>query len=228
MKKVSLLSMTAAFAVGSVAAAQGNAFLGFDGIIGNYNDGVSDYTIIEMFAVYDAGSGTITGLNTFEMDVFTSDGLGFNQSDTAFGTGGSFNPASTVDIPGFANSLIDSYVAMGAGAVALDPGFGDGSGTTVPSGAGWYNGNPAVPATASPFTGEVDGLNGVGIRLGQFVVDSQRVVGDWTFTFSGQMGSSDSSGEVFFGSDSFVYAVPAPGALALLGLGGLVARRRRA
>ena len=148
-----------------------------------------------MFAVYDAGSGTI-GLNTFEMDVFTSDGLGFNQSDTAFGTGGSFNPASTVDIPGFANSLIDSYVAMGAGAVALDPGFGDGSGTFVPSGAGWYNGNPAVPATA-PFTGEVDGLDGVGIRLGQFVVDSQRVVGDWTFTFSGQMGSSDSSGEVF-------------------------------
>ena len=175
--------------------------------------------------MYDAGSGTITGLNTFEMDVFTSDGLGFNQSDTAFGT----VPSTPLrrSTSGFA-TLIDSYVAMGDGAVALDPGFGDGSGTFVPSGAGWYNGNPAVPATASPFTGEVDGLDGVGIRLGQFVVDSQRVVGDWTFTFSGQMGSSDSSGEVFFGSDSFVYAVPAPGALALLGLGGLVARRRRA
>ena len=48
------------------------------------------------------------------------------------------------------------------------------------------------------------------------------------FTFDAEFGGKDAAGDVFFGEGSYVYDVPAPGALALLGLGGLAARRRRA
>ena len=47
------------------------------------------------------------------------------------------------------------------------------------------------------------------------------------FSFSAEMGSKDGNGDVFFGDSTYVWDVPAPGALALLGLGGLAARRRR-
>jgi MYXO-CTERM domain-containing protein len=48
------------------------------------------------------------------------------------------------------------------------------------------------------------------------------------FTFEAEIGYNTGAGtEVFFGAGIFT-TVPAPGALALLGLGGLIARRRRA
>ena len=59
--------------------------------------------------------------------------------------------------------------------------------------------------------------------IGQFVF-----AGDLVFSFDAEMGANTGAGsEVVFGADVYTLPVPAPGALALLGLGGLVARRRR-
>ena len=60
--------------------------------------------------------------------------------------------------------------------------------------------------------------------IGQFVF-----AGELLFSFEAEMGANSGSGsEVVFGADLYTLpAIPAPGALALLGLGGLVARRRR-
>jgi hypothetical protein len=222
MMKVSLIATTVGLSVASFASAE---FIGFDGEVSVNSQGNN---VVQMFAVFDNASAV--GLNVFNAEI-TNDG-GFVQNDVQIGAGGSWLPSNSLDIPGFADSGNDSYVTIGYGVGAaaasngtsLDPGFGTGLGGTVPSGAGWFNGNPPSEQVASAFAGGTDGLSGFAVMIGQFVF-----AGDLVFSFEAEMGSNSGAGsEVDFGQDLYTLpAIPAPGALALLGLGGLVARRRR-
>ena len=229
MMKASLLTTTAALAVASAASAD---FVGFDGVV----EEVGDYTVIKMYAVYDAAD---IALNVFNAQVVTKDAGGFHQSDVQIGAGGTWAPNASLDIPGFADSAIDSFAtigyAVGSGSPgaatngsALDPTWLDqtgGLGAYVPSGAGWYNGNPSSDQVA----GAVAGFDNA-VWVGQFSFLTSRVEAAGAidfFIFDCEMGSKDAAGEVFFGGDAYIWDVPAPGALALLGLGGLAARRRR-
>jgi hypothetical protein len=222
MMKVSLIATTVGLSVASFASAE---FIGFDGEVSVNSQGNN---VVQMFAVFDNASAV--GLNVFNAEI-TNDG-GFVQNDVQIGAGGSWLPSNSLDIPGFADSGNDSYVTIGYGVGAaaasngtsLDPGFGTGLGGTVPSGAGWFNGNPPSEQVASAFAGGTDGLSGYAVMIGQFVF-----AGDLVFSFEAEMGSNSGAGsEVDFGQDLYTLpAIPAPGALALLGLGGLVARRRR-
>ncbi|MAJ47165.1 MAG: hypothetical protein CBC35_07905 [Planctomycetes bacterium TMED75] len=214
----------------ALATAASADFLGFDGNVSQ----VGDFTVIKMHAVFS--NNTDIALNLFEMEVVTQDNGGFNQSDVQIGAGGTWAPNASLDIPGFADSAIDSYATIGYGVgpdaatngTALDPTFLDatgGLGAFVPSGSGWYNGNPTNTQTGSTYAGGEDGISGFSVVVGQFVVESSRVgFGDW-FIFDGEIGFADP--EVQFGGDVFTYGIPAPGALALLGLGGVASRRRR-
>ena len=231
MMKASLLTTTAALAVASAASAD---FIGFDGTV----EEVGEFTVIKMYAVYDAED---IGLNVYNAQIVTKDAGGFNQSDVQIGAGGTWAPNASLDIPGFADSAIDSFGTMGYGVgplaatngTALDPTFLDASGglgAFVPSGGGWYNGNPTNEQVATTCAGGYDGLSGYGVWVGQFAFATSRVEAAGAvdfFIFDAEMGSKDAAGEVFFGGDAFIWAIPAPGALALLGLGGLAARRRR-
>ncbi len=221
MKKVSLIAMGAALATGAAASAD---FVSFEGAV-NEIDG---FTVIQMYAVYDTSD---IALNVFNAEISSSD-TAFNHSDYQAAAGGSWVPTNSGDVPGFANSAIDSYVTVGYGvgaaaalnSTALDPNFLDatgGLGGTVPSGAGWYNGNPPNDIFATAQAGF-----DYAVLIGQFVFTAST---EGSFSFNAEMGSKGvGSGEVFFGADEFTWnAVPAPGALALLGLGGLAARRRR-
>ena len=227
MNKISLLAMGAVLSAGTAASAD---FLSFEGDI-NQVDG---YTVISMYAVYDTND---IALNVFNADVSTSDAGGFNQSDVQIGAGGTWAPNASLDIPGFSDSSIDSFTTIGYGVgaaaatngSALDPSFLDatqGLGGYIPANAGWYNGNPTNNQTAT----EQAGFD-FAVFVGQFSFLTSRVedAGDVNFfTFDCEMGSKNASGNVFFGSDTYIWnEVPAPGALALLGLGGLAARRRR-
>jgi hypothetical protein len=222
MMKVSLIATTVGLSVASFASAE---FIGFDGEVSVNSQGNN---VVQMFAVFDNASAV--GLNVFNAEI-TNDG-GFVQNDVQIGAGGSWLPSNSLDIPGFADSGNDSYVTIGYGVGAaaasngtsLDPGFGTGLGGTIPSGAGWFNGNPPSEQVASAFAGGTDGLSGYAVMIGQFVF-----AGDLVFSFEAEMGSNSGAGsEVDFGQDLYTLpAIPAPGALALLGLGGLVARRRR-
>ena len=226
MNKISLLAMGAVLSAGTAASAD---FLSFEGDINE----VGDYTVISMYAVYDTND---VALNVFNATVSTSDAGGFNQSDVQIGAGGTWAPNASLDIPGFSDSSIDSFATIGYGVgaesgtngSALDPSFLDatgGLGGYVPANAGWYNGNPTNNQTA---TGQA-GFD-FAVFVGQFSFLTSRVAGGDAnfFTFDCEMGSKDAGGQVFFGSDTFIWSeIPAPGALALLGLGGLAARRRR-
>ena len=217
----------------ALATAASADFLSFDGTVAE----VGDYTVIKMYAVYDRAD---IALNVFNAQIVTKDNGGFNQNDV-WGGGGTWAPDASLDIPGFADSSIDSFGTIGYGVgaaaatngTALDPTFLDatgGLGAYVPSGGGWYNGNPTSEQVATSFGGGYDGISGYGVWVGQFAFATSRVeaAGELDFfIFDCEMGSKDAAGEVFFGGDAFIWAVPAPGALALLGLGGLAARRRR-
>ena len=213
----------------AISTAASADFVGFDGVA----EEVGDYTVIKMYAVYDQAD---IALNVFNAQISTVDNGGFHQSDVQIGAGGTWAPNASLDIPGFADSSIDSFATIGYGVgasaatngSALDPTWLDatgGLGAYVPSGAGWYNGNPSSDQVAT-----AQGGYDYAVWVGQFSFATSRVEAAGAldfFIFDCEMGSKDASGEVFFGGDAYVWAIPAPGAFALLGLGGLAARRRR-
>ena len=105
--------------------------------------------------------------------------------------------------------------------------------TTIPALAGWYTGDPtSIDNSAESIVGLQNRTNGTGadganfgIWCAHLVLTGNQVIGT-DFTFSAFASIKDGvSGAVSQASSSFV---PAPGALALLGLAGFAARRRRA
>ena len=107
--------------------------------------------------------------------------------------------------------------------------------TTIPALAGWYTGDPtSVDNSAESIAGLQNRINGTGAAGANFgiwcahlVLNGNQVIGT-DFTFSAFASIKDGvSGAVSQASSSFA-PVPAPGALALLGLAGFAARRRRA
>ena len=206
MKIHSLLAVGAAASMAVVSSAD------FTQITGEVEN-AGDFYVVNLFANFDDPNNVL--LNLFDVNISLSSGE-FNQSDFQFANGGSFNYASTGDIPGFADSTLDSYVVIGTEAASLDPSFGDGYGGLVPENAGWFDGSPTTY------------VQGETISIGQFVFANtgEEIV----FTFDGTVGykGQPDHTNVSFADGYYSVTVPAPGALALLGLGGLAARRRRA
>jgi hypothetical protein len=141
----------------------------------------------------------------------------------AFGT---WNPSQTGS--NTLNRPFDSFLTIGGNASGTnstnaDPSWGAAlswARPDVPNGAnvGWFNSNPPnlqgrVGATGNTATD---------VRLGQFVVDRNAFGGTWNL----KIGYTDGvTTTVQFAETSF--SLPAPGAVALLGLAGLAGRRRR-
>ncbi len=204
MNNVSLIAMGAVLTIGTAASAD---FTGFDADVSENSYGNN---VVVMYANFDSADNV--ALNIFG-SVVPGD---FIHNDVQAAAGGSWSPSASIDIPGFSDSSNDSFVTIGYGGgatdgTALDPDFSTPNGATIPSGAGWYNGNPN------------NAQSGDRIMIGQFVFAGELD----TFSFTANIGykANAATTDVEFGSGTFV--IPAPGALALLGLGGLVARRRR-
>ena len=221
---IKFAALIATAAASSMALAGGNPFTGFSADVSTYNDGTSDWYVVDMYANFTSDDFAV--LNVFNSDIGTNDGLGFNQNDLADAQGGSWKPSFSFDIAGVYDPMRDSYVTIGYGVgaaaalnqTALDPSFGTGLGANIPVGAGWFNLTPDNPQYAS----------GGQLHIGHFAMNADRS-GLETMSFAADIGFNLGPGtEVFFGDGSLEIAVPAPGALALLGLGGLAVRRRRA
>ena len=114
----------------------------------------------------------------------------------------------------------DSYVMIGSpGPVALDPGFtGPYVSGSIADFSGWYDSTPASQ-------------NLVGATLKVKVLQIARLAaGETGYTGRLNVGYAafGTTTPLFSGNVTYTLPVPAPGALALLGMAGLATRRRRA
>jgi hypothetical protein len=236
--KIAVLGMVGAASF--VAAADA----GFMGFVASSRT-VGAYTVIDIFAgVQNASDKFLNVYNTTSNGTFYQapgltnktwkpDAAGFTatrNSIDSFMTAGTFSGGAyggeyyaSTNTNGDPNFTGTSWSPTPASAAA----------TTIPALAGWYTGDPtSVDNTAESIVGLQNRSNGTGAAAANFgiwcahlVLTGNKVIGT-DFTFSAFASIKDGvSGAVSQAQSNFV---PAPGALALLGLAGFAARRRRA
>jgi uncharacterized protein (TIGR03382 family) len=237
---------TVLFVAAAASAVVASADAGFLGFVASSRT-VGAVTVIDIFAgVQNANDKFLNVYNTTSNGVFVQkaglanktwkpDAAGFtstrNTLDDSFMTAGTFSGGAyggeyyaSTNTNGDPNFTGTSWNATPASAAA----------TTIPALAGWYTGDPtSVDNNAESLAGLVGRVNGTGAASANFgiwcahlVLTGNKVIGT-DFTFSAFTSIKDGvSGAVSQSSSNF--PVPAPGAIALLGLAGLSARRRRA
>ena len=230
-------------AVSAVSAVTSSVNAGFLGFVASARN-VGGNTIVDVFAGVSNASDKFLGVyNTVSDTVFVQQaGLGTKtwKPDTAGGTstrntlndsfmtagtwtggeyGGEYyaSPSTNPDT----NFTGTSWNANPASAAA----------TTIPNLAGWYTLNPtSVDNVSESLLGMVGRVNGTGaagatrgIWCAHLVIAGNNAA--WNFSASASIKDGATGVEA---SGTSTFAVPAPGAVALLGLAGFAARRRRA
>jgi MYXO-CTERM domain-containing protein len=196
----------------------GTASAGFTGMVyETVENGMAGFTTIRVYAGVTAGGevDAVYGDNVNALLVTSDSGFYQNQF------GGYGTPSAALF--GFFPSLEwDSFVTIGltddAGDAMLDIGIDwagfEAGGDIATSNGTWF---------ATPSDAQVNEVGG-GVLVGQFTVaDGDHVYGSMNFQGKNADLSNWNADGVAFDSA----AIPAPGALALLGLAGIVARRRR-
>ena len=223
----------------AAAALSASASAAFVGFVTETTVVATGKTSTKLYAKFTNGSDTL--LNAFQIHSLqtfgAASGLGtgnFWHQDFLNGNvqstfAGTWNP--TLLLGG--NSNLDSWVTIGGepanfgNSTTADPGWGGaafnqpGIPDTADAGvAGWYNGNPP-------------NLQGRGVTFG--TNDFRSLIGNFVMTegngvrISLKVGFNQGLGTpAEFGQGEAILGVPAPGAIALLGLAGLAGRRRRA
>jgi hypothetical protein len=183
-------------------------------------------TQYRVYANFNAAN--LVFLNAFNFTT-TGGSLNARHQDAAEDLDG--NPSqswsASVNLLGTAARDNDSWVsASGSGTSAgadasLDPGFNPSNTGEIPNGAGWFD--------ATPGTVNLIGAGGAsGYRM--LIMQVVRTGNDANYfsTHSLQLAYKvNGTSTALFGNGSFTIGVPAPGAMALLGLAGLAGRRRR-
>jgi len=200
------------------------------------NSGIA-LDVYNVFARFNGPTDTL--LNAFNFNrVDGTAGNMFYHKDTSSGNSGvltkaygSWAPQATGSAT--QNRPFDSFLVIGGTATATNTTNADpswpaaGGGWTrpdIPSGnnIGWFNSSPPN-LQGRVFVGTGAAANTDLVRIGQFVVDAGANGGVWNLKIGYNSGVSGAP--VQFAETTF--NLPAPGALALLGLAGLAGRRRR-
>ena len=207
-------------AVAAGLASSANA--GFTGFTVTNVGTIGGRDVYQVYANFSVATDII--LNCLKHNVTAGSMSGVQHNDFG-GTApaGTWNPSLTILPDQLAN---DSYVTVTgqAGAAAgtnLDPSFGAGTGAAIPNGAGWLTANPGSPILFSG--GRIKIMQVAGSSF------SQSAVGYTARLTIGYKANANSTTPLY--AENLTYTiglVPAPGALALLGIAGLAGRRRRA
>ena len=233
--RIAHLSLVA-LASASIAAAANAGFTGFQAIV---RDAGAGRTFVDVFAGFNTAGDRL--LNVFNMNIGLTGGASFVQ---AAGVAASkWKPVDDTST----NNLADSFITLGgfdggdgnmytSYSTAGDPNFTNyttNNQTTIPALAGWYNGNPPstdiVALNVSSFTGwsgPKEGAAGnLSVWVGHFLVNRAITDASWALSFSGSAAFNTGTNAA---DTRLFHNIPAPGALALLGLAGMATRRRRA
>ena len=235
-------------AVSAVSAVAASANAGFQGFVASVRT-VGGYTLIDIFAGVNNASDKF--LNVYDANISTTVAGGFYQA------AGLTNKTWKPDAGAFAatRTSIDSFMTAGTfsggayGGVYYastntngDPNFtgtswsptpGSPAATTIPALAGWYTGDPtSIDNSAESIVGLQNRTNGTGAAGANFgiwcahlVVTSNTTTVSWDGFTSIKDGVTGGTSQ---GQSSTANFLPAPGAVALLGLAGFASRRRRA
>lgn len=237
-------------ALGTVSIAA-SADAGFLGVSAFYRTASNGNQVVDLVAVVDNSSDRLLSVqsSSFSNNAGAGGATSFIQLAGLSTRGWKPDAATSVRSNG-----VDSFMTIGvqggapyygeyyaSGSTQADANFTSGwttTGNTVPANAGWFINPPAtLPANLSEslanFTGtRVDSgaaaaVGTRGVWLGHFVMggSTSSFIVSLSATVRDGVTSTTANGSV---SNFEVFApVPAPGALALLGLSGLVGRRRR-
>jgi hypothetical protein len=225
-------------ATGIAAIVAGTANAGFVGLVVDKtqtsNAGIN-LDVYTLWARFDGPTDTV--LNAYNFNRVDSDVTNiFYHKDTESYNGGILSKAYGAWAPQMTGSAtlnrpFDSYLTIGGLPTATNTSQNDPS-WVVASAAGWIR--PDVPdnfnvgwynPTLANLQGRVGaaGNTATDVRLGQFVVDRNAFGGTWSLTIGYNNGVPPSAAQF---ADS-TFALPAPGAIALLGIAGLTVGHRR-
>ncbi len=252
--KTGMIAAGLGLAVSGVASA---AFTGYTVTATNVTNSGQNLTRYEVFAVFNGATDTVLNVFNFQAQggwgAHLDAGQGFWHKDNSDYNGGVLSQAYGTWAPQLTGSAtqnrpFDSFLTIGGGATATnsssaDPSWGlAGAGDagwgvaqipvanlTNANTLGWFNSSPPnnqgrvgnSPSGGAGFAAVPTG----GVRIGQFIL-SQGDTAFRTYTLRTAY-NNGAGGGVVFADGSFTLAIPAPGAIALLGLAGLAGRRRR-
>ena len=239
--KIGITAAALGLAVSSVASA---AFTGYSLVATNVTNSGQNLTRWEVFATFNGPTDTV--LNVFNLaaisgypgDPFS----GFWHKDNSDYNGGVLSQQYGTWAPQLTGSAttnrpFDSYLLIGGNATATnssnaDPSWNSGgSGSHAGNSNGWTRADLVNNGQLGWFNSSPPNLQGrVGtapntatlVKIGQFMLSAGHEVRTYTLTAGYNNGAG---GSVQFFTGNFV--LPAPGAIALLGLAGLAGRRRR-
>ncbi len=204
--------------------------IGYAVSVADFGGAVVDAYVVDVYMISNAAWGGTSGSGDTLLNVYNWNTVGgaasYFQSFTGTGwqptnLGGPFDTAalqqadSFVTIGGFG---VDALQTPGAGAgTGLDPNFGGNNAAAPAANAGWYNGSPPSYNGAA-----IDTVAGIGTLIGRFSsLGGEFSLQGTTFEATWNQGLGTP------GQQSNFIVTPTPGALALLGLAGVAARRRR-
>jgi len=239
--KTGMIAAGLGLAVSGVASA---AFTGYTVVSANVTSGGQNLTRYEVFANFNGATDTV--LNVFNLALVSSqdaDGYGgFWHKDNSDYNGGVLSQQYGTWAPQLIGSAtlnrpFDSFLLIGGTPGATntsnaDPSWNSGgSGSHAGNSSGWNRADLVNNPTIGWFnTSPPNNQGRVGVapntatqvKLAQFVLSQ----GHGTRVFSLRTASNNGAGGGVVFSDG-TFSLPAPGAVALLGLAGLVGRRRR-
>jgi len=235
-------------AVSGVASA---AFVGYFVTATNVSNSGQNLVRYELFATFDGATDTVLNVFNFQAQggwaAHADAASGFWHKDNSDYSGGVLGQEYGTWAPQLTGSAttnrpFDSYLTIGGGATATNTSNADPSWPASGGGwnradlpsvdtIGWFNSSPPnfqgrvgnSPAGGTVANGWTAAVPAGGVRLGQFIL-SQGDTAFRTYTLRTAY-NNGTGGGVVFADDSFT--LPAPGAIALLGLAGLAGRRRR-
>jgi MYXO-CTERM domain-containing protein len=239
MNKLSLIACVGTASSLLVASSADAGILGFAAFVRPAGISPTSNVIVDLVAVTERASDRL--LNVFNVQTASTF---IQQAGTA--TRG-FKPDAASSTR---SNIVDSFCTIGveggapyygqyyaSGATGADGGFSTGwttLGTTIPNNAGWFVSPPTLPDNASEslanFTGSrvnsstAAAGGSFGVWVGHWVFAAGTNSALISITASGKDGITGATGSA---SVTNFQQIPAPGALALLGLAGAAGSRRR-
>ena len=226
-----LMAMTLAAAVSSVSSA---TFVEFYTVKSQVSDAGIALDVYVLYARFNGATDTVLNAFNFNRTDASQTNMFFHKDNASGNTGvlqtafGTWNPALTGSAT--LNRPYDSYltiggVASGTNGTSADPSWGNPlswNRPDVPNGqnAGWFAPGGSIAGRVGQAGNLADST-----RLGQFSIARDSDAGVWNMKIGYNNGVAGSA--VQFAESTFAIGVPAPGAIALLGLAGLTGRRRR-